>query len=241
MKLAVISDVHGNLEALKQVLADIDQTGADLTVCLGDNVGYGPEPEAVINLLREHEIPSVLGNHELAIARPEYLSWFNELAHRSLVLTRNCLSESAVEYCRGLPVRMALAGGLFVHGCPPDSPLIYLAELKEAELKTVFESLEVQICFVGHTHILELVGYDGREVTRSGLATGLINLNPEGKYLINAGSVGQPRERNKNAKYLLWDTDRATIEARFIPYDVAKTANRIIELGWPVQHAQRLW
>ena len=103
MKVAVISDIHGNLEAFREVLADIDKIGADSTICLGDLIGYGPNPEEVVQLLRSRSIPSIMGNHELALARADFLDWFNETARESLVLSEKLIS---VETRTGLGVWM---------------------------------------------------------------------------------------------------------------------------------------
>lgn len=92
MKVAVISDIHGNLEAFTEVLADIDRAGADSIVCLGDLIGYGPNPEEVVRLLRSRSIPSVMGNHELVLASWDFLDWFNETARESLVLSQGLIS-----------------------------------------------------------------------------------------------------------------------------------------------------
>ncbi|UCG80249.1 MAG: metallophosphoesterase, partial [Desulfobacterales bacterium] len=98
MRLAIISDIHGNLEAFKEVLADIDQSKVDEIASLGDNIGYGPEPEEVVQLIRKHNIPSVMGNHELAVSDTRYLDWMNPSARQSLVMTRHLLSPDTLDY-----------------------------------------------------------------------------------------------------------------------------------------------
>ncbi|MEW5723681.1 MAG: metallophosphoesterase family protein [Thermodesulfobacteriota bacterium] len=242
MRLAVISDIHGNLEAFKQVVADIASVRADEVICLGDNVGYGPEPEAVIGLVRELGIPSVLGNHELGLNEPDYLDWFNFLARKALLLTRDCLSAEALAYCRQLPGHLVVRDCLCVHGCPPDSPLVYIFEPSHAQLARLFQEMEQHLCFVGHTHTLEVIRYDGRSIERATLDQRLISLAGEGKYIVNVGSVGQPRDDlGREAKYVVWDDASRTLELRFVPYDVSVTANKILSLGWPKYLAARLW
>jgi predicted phosphodiesterase len=98
MRIAVISDIHSNLEALRQVLTDIGNSNIDTVVCLGDNIGYGPEPNKVVTLIRDHNIPSVMGNHELAVINQNYLSGFNPLARKSLQMTLELLSEKTVNF-----------------------------------------------------------------------------------------------------------------------------------------------
>jgi len=121
MRIAILSDIHGNLEALEQVLEDLDRQRPDSVVCLGDNVGYGPNPEEVLNIVRERRMPCVMGNHELGVVDAQYLGWFNPLARTSLLVTRQLLSSSSLEYIRDLKPFLIHEEGLFVHGCPPDS------------------------------------------------------------------------------------------------------------------------
>ncbi|MCP4668294.1 MAG: metallophosphoesterase family protein, partial [Deltaproteobacteria bacterium] len=157
MKLAVISDIHGNLEALKEVLADMDRSGIDDIICLGDNVGYGPEPEAVVRLLRDRGIPSVMGNHEWGLLDDARLSWFNPSARRALIETRRLLSDETIGYIRGLPLFRTLEGCRFVHGFPPDDITTYLFDVSPYRFKETLREMEENICFVGHTHVLGLI------------------------------------------------------------------------------------
>jgi len=241
MRLAVISDIHGNLEAFREVLADIDRSRIDAMLCLGDNVGYGPEPEAVVRLLRARQIPSVKGNHELGVTDLTSFRWFNSTAQASLLLTRRLISAGTHAFIGQLPSYLVLGECLAVHGCPPDSITKYLFELADEELLVLLKHLPQRLSFVGHTHDLELVMNDGLELTRQPLDAGIVSLQSEHKYLINVGSVGQPRDGNNNAKYVIWDDAEQTLEVRFIPYDIAKTADKIIALGFPRFYATRLW
>ncbi len=241
MRLAIISDIHGNLEAFREVLSDIDQNRVDGLACLGDNIGYGPESEEVVKLICERDIPCVMGNHELAIVDPTYLDWMNPAAQRSLVITQEYLSQDTLSYIYNLRRSMIFHGGLCVHGCPPNSITRYLIEISRKQLKELFLSMEEKMCFVGHTHFLELISFDGEEVTQAPLCEGLNFMQRDQRYIVNAGSVGQPRDGNNNAKYVVWDDSSGTIEVRFIPYDIAATARKILELGYPKSHATRLW
>ena len=241
MRLAIISDVHGNLEALKEVLADIDQSQVDSVVCLGDNIGYGPEPEGVVRLVRERYIPCIMGNHELAVVEPKYLDWMNPIARRSLILTRDLISQDTLDYIHGLRFSMSCAGNLCVHGCPPDSVITYLIELSKLEFTQLFPTMRERICFVGHTHDLQMVSFDGKKVTQAPLYSGEFVLQPEKKYIINVGSVGQPRDGDSSAKYVIWDDTSGQIEVKYIPYNVAATARKILELGLPEFNADRLF
>ena len=240
MKVAVLSDIHGNLEAFERVLEDLRQTGADAVISLGDNVGYGPDPDSVIALLCEMDIPSVMGNHELAIGTPAYLRWFNPVARESLEKTLGMLSRSSLEFISRLKYSRVDWNCRFVHGYPPRSAKTYLFQVSRDRLCRTFERMRERICFVGHTHDLELIVYDGGEVTRQPLTKGFTRLNPDQAYIINVGSVGQPRDGNNNAKYVIWDTAEHLLELKFIPYDIAAVAGKIIAAGLPRAHARRL-
>ncbi len=240
MKTAIISDIHGNLEAFREVLDDIGQTGADAVVSLGDNVGYGPDPEAVVQLIRSRNIPSIMGNHELAIVLPERRHWFNESARMSLAVTEKLLTEETKQWIDRLETTLVFRNCLFVHGCPPDSVTAYLFEMKDSRLKSILGRMDQRICFVGHTHTLDIVSLTGGEVVRSEMQKGKIGLAGGGRHIINVGSVGQPRDGDKSAKYVIWDDSEETIETRFIPYNAAKTAEKIIALGFPKINATRL-
>lgn len=242
MKLAVISDVHGNLEALLRVFEDMDECGVKDCVCLGDCIGYGPEPDAVLNLVRERSIPMVMGNHEVALFDDDYLEWFNELASQSILITRKIISIENQDYCRSLPPNLELHDSLFVHGVPPDSILTYIIELNDYELSNLFAQMQHKICFVGHTHLLEVISYKKGGIDHEPVFNPVLTLEEDSKYIINIGSVGQPRDHiSREAKYVIWDTEKNTVEFRFVSYDVSITVDRILERGMPSFHARRLW
>ena len=241
MRLAIISDIHGNLEAFKQVLGDIDESHVDGVACLGDNIGYGPEPEEVVKLVRQREIPCIMGNHELATMEQKCFNAMNPAAQRSMSLTQQLISRDTLYYIDGLKRTMAFHGSLCVHGCPPDSVTTYLFQVSKARLKQVFLAMKEKMCFVGHTHDLSIISFDGERVTWGPLDKGTASLSKDRQYIVNVGSIGQPRDGNNNAKYVIWDVASATIEVRFIPYDIGATASKIMALGFPGFNAKRLW
>lgn len=243
MRIAVISDIHGNLEAFQAVLADINTRRIDAIFSLGDNIGYGPDPETVTALVREKEIPSVMGNHELGVSDEKYLDWFNILARKALLNTKGKLSEESVAYCGSLPRFIVFESIRFVHGIPPDDPLTYIIELTDFQLlNLLFKQCGERICFVGHTHMLEIISLKDDRLTRTvPRGNEAVPLDPAAKYIVNAGSVGQPRDRiNNNAKYIIYDAGSDSLEVRFVSYDAQKTADKIIALGWPETLAHRL-
>lgn len=241
MRIAIISDIHGNATAFEAVLADIDaQARIEATYCLGDNVGYGPEPEKVVSMLMKRQIPSVLGNHELAINKPQTLSWFNPMARRSLEKTAQFLSDTAKAHIASFSTSMTIDGCRLVHGFPPDSPTTYLFEVTPEHIRDTLNQLAEWLVFVGHTHELLIVESDGETIKTDPLHQGMIRLNPRKKYLINVGSVGQPRDGNNKAKYVIWDNTSHELSVRFVRYDINDTVQKIYKAGLPEQHAWRL-
>jgi predicted phosphodiesterase len=242
MRVAIISDIHGNLDAFGQVLNDIDASGIDTVVCLGDNVGYGPEPEQVIRQVRARKIPCVMGNHERAVSDRAHLNWFNPSARISLQKTITMLSEESINYINGMKSSLVVYQSRFVHGFPPDSTDIYLFQVPDHTLNQTFKEMKERLCFVGHTHELKLIGFDGKVSRRIPLKKEIVtHLDKDRKYIINVGSVGQPRDGNNNAKYVIWNTSEDSLEVRFVPYDIAAVVGKILAAGLPKVHADRLW
>jgi predicted phosphodiesterase len=241
MRLAVISDIHGNMEALTAVLADIAPSEVDEIISLGDNIGYGPEPSEVIRCLKNLKIPSVIGNHELAVRDPARVFFFNPDAKISIQKTITLLPDDAKGFISSMPLVLRKFAYRFVHGFPPDSATVYLFSVMTNGLRASFSDFGESICFVGHTHYLELIDFDGCHVNRTKLGEGIINLDKERRYIINIGSVGQPRDGNNTAKYAILDTSSFTLDIRFVPYDIAGTVAKLLSDGWPEIHASRLW
>jgi predicted phosphodiesterase len=240
-KIAIISDVHGNMEAFEQVLADIGRLKVDVVISLGDNIGYGPEPDRVIQSIRQHAISSVQGNHELAIIEPNYLNWFNAAAQQSLKKTLKLLSEPSIEFIAQMNVYLSEYGCRFVHGFPPDSPLTYSFQVSEGKTKNALDELSEGRCFIGHTHTLDVITYDGQKLEYGSLNEGLNILDSHLKYIISVGSVGQPRDGDNRSKYVIWDSSDDTVQVRFVTYDIGAVVKKIHAAGLPQEHAERLW
>jgi predicted phosphodiesterase len=241
MRIAVISDIHGNMEALQQVSVDIEKSNVDAIVCLGDMVGYGPEPEQVVQWIMSRNIPTIMGNHELAVIDPTYMELFNPAARKSIQTIIPWLSEESMAFISELESSLTMHDGRFVHGFPPDAIITYLFQIDDEVLMEAFRQMKEKICFVGHTHKMVVVSYDGREIIRAPLTQGLVTLYPDRQYIINNGSVGQPRDGDNSAKYLIWDVEEHSVDIRFVPYHIAKVTNKIVEAGLPGAHADRLW
>ncbi len=242
MRIAVFSDIHGNKDAFLEVLKDMDQQQIDARFCLGDNIGYGPEPEGVISLLKHHGIPSILGNHEMACLKPSMLDWFNPAAAESLKKTFQMLSPASIDFISGLKKTITRHGCRFVHGFPPDSCTTYLFQVSmEKVFRYMSQKMEERICFVGHTHELRIIGADEKKCMPDLLKQGVVRLRSRERYIVNVGSAGQPRDGDNRAKYVIWDTGEDDLEVRFVPYDIRKVVDKIVSAGLPKVHADKLW
>ncbi|MGE0087517.1 MAG: metallophosphoesterase [Desulfococcaceae bacterium] len=240
MKIAILSDIHGNLEALEQVLADADRSEVSHIISLGDNIGYGPDPERVMQILRTRKIPSVMGNHEISVQSERFSLWFNPVIRRYIQQTLEGLSPESIRMIQEMPRFLCRWNAYFVHGFPPKSPFLYLFQMNAAKVIRAFGKINERICFVGHTHELNLVEYDGISVSYSIPGLGSIQLNRNSRYIINAGSVGQPRDGDDRAKYVIWDCRADSLEVKYIPYDIDAVIRRIIDAGYPEYFGTRL-
>ncbi|MBW2091255.1 MAG: metallophosphoesterase family protein, partial [Deltaproteobacteria bacterium] len=128
-----------------------------------------------------------------------------------------------------------------VHGCPPDDMTTYLFEVSSLRFKSIFKGMKERLCFVGHTHSLNIIQFNGEQVIQSSLKEGKTALKEDMKHIINCGSVGQPRDGDNRAKYVIWDTESRLLEVRFVSYDISLTAAKIIERGLPEIYARRLF
>ncbi|MBE7543585.1 MAG: metallophosphatase family protein [Bryobacteraceae bacterium] len=242
MRRLILSDIHGNLEALEAVLRDAEGEWAE-AVCLGDLVGYGASPAEVVAWARANTAVTVRGNHDRVCAGLDDALWFNAAARRAVEWTKAALGAEDSEWLRGLP-----AGPLrferyeIAHGAPFDEDE-YL--VTDADVEDLDKVLQRPICFVGHTHMQRAWQWTGGGVYRlpapdRKTREQLTRLEPETLYLINPGSVGQPRDRDPRAGYALWDDEERTLALRRVRYDVAGAQARIEEAGLPEWLAVRL-
>ena len=237
MRYAILSDIHGNLEALQAVLADCADA-VDAVVCLGDTVGYGPDPLPCVELVAQAAEATVAGNHEHAVAGRMGLEWFNRYARAAAEWTRERLDEDHRAYLGALPLVREVAGATLVHASPaqPDE-WEYL--VTAADGFHAFAHFATRWCFVGHSHVPGAwsLGSSGPEhlphATRVEAERGR-------RYLVNVGSVGQPRDRDPRAAYAVWDVDAGHVEIRRVAYDHVATRRKIVEAGLPRFLADRL-
>ena len=239
MRILVISDIHANYPALEAVLQDAGKV--DETWCLGDLVGYGPDPNMVIERVRElPNLTCILGNHDVAVMGKMALEAFNEDARRSLTWTEKVLSADAMDFLQTLPQNAKVRGDVtLAHGSPRDPVWEYVLNTLSARLN--FDQFETSLCFVGHTHIQCIFQLD-KKADRVTMGTTKVDkpISLTQRAIINPGSVGQPRDRDPRAAYAIYDSHAKTWEAHRVEYDVAEVQRRIREAGLPEKHAMRL-
>lgn len=237
MAYAVISDVHGNLEALEAVLDDIRKRKTGGIIFLGDAVGYGPDPNECVELLKESCRIMLAGNHDRAATGLTDIEHFNEYAKAAIRWTREVLTEDNRKYLEALPVsrKMKKEGLLFVHSTPKEpEEWHYLLTLWDAEVN--FHYFEEQVCVLGHSHLPFIIERlpSGEMITHKAKAI----LGKGERYIINAGSVGQPRDRDRRACYLLLGRDQA--EFVRVDYRREETQRKMREAGLPLPLIERL-
>ena len=240
MRYLVISDIHGNLEALKAVLNDAP---AGLPVwCLGDLVGYGPNPNECIEQLRELEPECVVGNHDWAAVNRVNLEDFNPDAQAAVMWTQAQLTPQNRSYLQELPISLVKGSFTLVHGSPREPIWEYILYPPVARLN--FAHFSTSYCLVGHTHIPMIFRFINRDGEATCMAERPVEGKPypldEGRLIINPGSVGQPRDGDARAAYAILDTDTLTLEHRRVSYDIAKTQRLMEEAGLPHRLIARL-
>ncbi len=240
MKIAVISDIHGNAEAFSAVLEHMEKQGVDRVISLGDNIGYGPDSEKVMGMVRAEGIHSVLGNHELVVKDPSSIRWFNPQSRIAVEIAVSSLSMDSISHIRNMETSLVWEGARFVHGFPPDSVKFYVYQASDKKMARTFEGMAEGVCFVGHTHDLGLHSMENGEAVETPLERGVVFLDPERKYIVNAGSVGQPRDGDNRAKYIIWEKEKNRLTVESVSYNFRETVRKIRKSGIPDAYADRL-
>lgn len=238
-RLALISDIHGNLEALIAVLREIDGENVDHVLCLGDVVGYGPDPGPCVDLIARVCDKVIIGNHDEAALIDETPANFNPTAAHSLGITRSLLSEHHFETIANWPMRDELHGVQLVHGSFGPRPYAYILNKRVAAES--FMGLDDRIGAFGHTHMPAMFACPEGEQPHMDIIKGslpmpadvLTLLPADQRVLVNPGSVGQPRDRNPDASWGLLDTTERTFRTRRVVYDIDTTERKIRDLGLP--------
>lgn len=237
-RIAVVSDVHSNLQALTAVLERIDALAVDALYCLGDVVGYGARPSECLELVRSRATGVVQGNHDALIADASLQLDFNVYSLAAVAHNRGRLSAAQLEWLGALPTSLRPDSRLqFVHGAPGDRDryLVFLDDLNEVSA-ALLEDDGPGVCFFGHTH--HQVLYDGQTLLRP--QPGPVAVDPARRILVNPGSVGQPRDGDSRAAFAVWERDAARMTFHRVAYDVEGARRDILEAGLPRLLADRL-
>jgi diadenosine tetraphosphatase ApaH/serine/threonine PP2A family protein phosphatase len=232
VKLALLSDIHSNLEALDAVLEALP--AVDRIIVLGDIVGYGPEPNEVIERLRSVQARAVRGNHDQAMLDPSMLEQFNPHAAAAARWTRDVLTPDSLAFLDELPFYGRIGRHRVVHGSPR-KPYIWEYILDELQALEILVRLGERYCFFGHTHLPRIFTESGEQIPEG---EDWIELPPSA--LVNPGSVGQPRDGNPDAAFAVVDLSRPAVLFQRVPYDVETTQAKILRAGLPAVEAARL-
>lgn len=238
MRVAVISDIHANARALEAVLAEIEAEAPDELWCLGDVVGYGPDPDRCCELVARHASLCLAGNHDLAVTGELSVADFNGDAAVAVRWTQQAISPQSLAFLRGLSPLAHRDGVELFHGSPLDPVWDYV--LSEQTARRSFELTHEPLLLVGHSHVALALAFDGTTIS-GGIATPGESLSLGARrHLLNPGSVGQPRAKDPRSGWLMLDLDVGLATFRRTSYPVAATQQAIRERGLPETLAVRL-
>ncbi|HEX7127797.1 MAG TPA: metallophosphoesterase family protein [Thermodesulfobacteriota bacterium] len=252
MRVAVVSDLHANLEAVRAVFDRIDALGIDRVVCLGDVVGYNANPNEVVAELRRRGIPCVQGNHDAMAASDEPPAEFSSLARGAILWTRRVLAPEHRRYLGALPGQVAIGrDAVGVHGAPShrDRYVLSVSEAVEEFEEAAARLPRARVVFFGHTHLpIVFREHEGRVTvvwSSRGAGTGggqavTLDLAAPGRYLVNPGGVGQPRDGLTTAPFAIYDDTTATVRIERVAYDIEACAAAIERSGLDRRLAERL-
>ncbi|MEK6678314.1 MAG: metallophosphoesterase family protein [Nitrospirota bacterium] len=239
MRYAIISDIHSNLEAFDAVEKDLQKEGADKIFFLGDVVGYGPNPNECIERLRELTDIVVAGNHDYAVIGYTDISYFNKYAKAAIEWTEMKLKAENAEYLKRMPLVTPEIENMTLVHATPNKPHEW------NYITTLFDALEnfnffkQQICFIGHSHqpVIIALGNDKRCYVERGES---VAITADARYIINIGSVGQPRDGNPDSAYAIYDTDEKSVRIKRLSYDIKKVQAKMRDERLPAYLIHRL-
>lgn len=236
MRFAIFGDIHANLHALQTVLADAREQKCTHFVCMGDVVGYNAFPHECLEIVRQLECPVVKGNHDEQASMMGDQEGFNPLAEEAMNWTRERLTREEKEWLRALRMQRQVRDFTIVHATL-DTPHKWGYVFNQLDAAASFSYQHTAVCFIGHTHSPKAYIRDGSVRT---VPLDVLSLEPGKKYLVNVGSVGQPRDGDWRSAYCIYDTDNREIQLRRLEYDLAGAQQAIIAAGLPKRLADRL-
>ncbi len=241
MRIGIISDIHSNLEALTQSLAALERSRPDRVVCLGDVIGYGASVNECCELVRKIAEVTLLGNHDAAVTGRMDYSFYYDAARHALDWTASRLLAEHMEWLRGLPYVHRIEDVQFSHGNPvqPDAYEYVFAIEQARELLPHLGAL-AEVNFIGHSHLCKAFALNAAGDVTEVVAT-KFGLRRGYKYVISVGSVGQPRDCDNRASFVLYDTDARTVEYHRVPYDIEAAAQKIFDADLALNFGKRLF
>ena len=237
MRYAIFSDIHGNLQAMDAVLDAVKQEKADRCFFVVDVVGYGANPHECIDMLRGLDAVSIAGNHDWAVAGKVDLAYFNDLARDAIIWTQKYALREDMEFLNRLKLLYKNEDMILAHGTlhEPEAFHYLMNRFQAAES---FRVMDRTVCFVGHSHTPGV--FIQKEEKIQYFSHIDFHMEEKGKYLVNVGSVGQPRDHDPRAAYCIFDADTKKIILKRVPYDIAQAQKRILQAGLPPFLAGRL-
>ncbi|HKE35788.1 MAG TPA: metallophosphoesterase family protein [Candidatus Baltobacteraceae bacterium] len=237
MRYAIVSDVHGNFDSLKIAMSMTEPE--DRVISLGDMVGYGPNPNECVALLRDRCTHAVLGNHDLAATENYGVEYFNDAAREAIAWTQSVLTDDSRKWLNTLPYELRLPEFLLVHGAPVNY-FEYVLDKRTAA--AAFERTDAPLVFIGHTHIAEywVQQADGGIGLKHMQNGGELVLEPGLRYIVDVGSVGQPRDLNPEASFVFYEPETRRVEWVRYPYPIDEVQHKIHECHLPGYLADRL-
>jgi len=242
MRYAILSDVHANLEALEVVLAEVERMGVDRIYCLGDMVGYNASPNECMQMFAERDIPTLMGNHDAVACGIEDPTDFNPIAKASILWTRPTLKPEHIKALQRQPEQERLKATIrLVHGSLQhrDHYLHGGHEVRKSLHRMRSEEPGIQILFFGHTH-LQVAYVSDQHDDYSVISASQFRVQEDRFYIVNPGSVGQPRDRDPRSAFPVCDDDACTVEFIRLSYNINACAQKILEAELPRQLADRL-
>jgi diadenosine tetraphosphatase ApaH/serine/threonine PP2A family protein phosphatase len=234
----VISDVHGNLEALRAVKSEIEDLGADMVVFLGDVVGYGASPNECIEVLREMTPIQIAGNHDFGAVRLTDTRLFNPIAREAIDWTADALTAENRKLLKRLPLVHVDGGGIRAVHATPFEPESWHYILSPNHALAEFEHFEERICFIGHSH--QPVIFELKDAETIVTRTDSMKIESGRRYIVNVGSVGQPRDHDPRACFCVCDIKTGELRIERVEYDIESAKKRILDAGLPPVLANRL-
>ena len=238
MRVAVISDIHANLHALTAVIAEVDGERPDAIWCLGDLVGYGPRPNECCSTVRTRADLGLVGNHDLVVLGQVDVTEFNPEARRAVAWTQGVLNDDSRRYLAGLRPQATADGVELYHGSPRNAVWEYVLDTEA--IQAAFSHSNAKVILIGHSHIPIVAHLTGHDVQAAHAPESTEADLGDGRLLLNPGSVGQPRDGDPRAAWLLLDLDDGRVWFRRVEYEVTRTQEEIRGAGLPEALAERL-